>query len=361
MLINNQLLFAMQNNLNVLMVGPHGAGKTQRIKDLWTAQGYSINQDSDKVALYMNGPTLDVYDDLKGVPFKDDNGDLVYIKPKHWLFDKAEFIFIDEPNRAHPKVINSLYEMIQFRSINGQRLPRLRAVWGAMNPENQNYSVESCDQSFYDRFHLIINIESRLDKEYFSQLIKNEDILNNVVSWWTSIPEKNRINYAPPRRVEYAIRMFNMGLRDFTSVFNDSINGGRLLSILSGDTKPPTIDLSQTIIDVDLANDILLNPDKYIDNGPCFFLDAFCKIPYEISLSAFEFRKVDQNHVINFMKLMLKGSFTKEKVRYIVLSKGNLLIELMNFLSENKDPLFSLFKEVWEEELDQSFKSCFNF
>jgi len=51
-------------------------------------------------------------------------------------------LFFDELNRAHPKVLNAVFELVQFRSINGDKLPRLQCVIAAINPPGAGYHVQ---------------------------------------------------------------------------------------------------------------------------------------------------------------------------------------------------------------------------
>src|SRR5206468_4153795 len=113
---------------NVLLEGRRGVGKTSLVLEVARKLGLRL--------AYFSAPTLDPWADLVGVPVPQD-GRLVFLRPAH--VSEAEFLFLDELNRAHPKVQNAILELTLFRSLNGERLERLRTVWAAINPPDGEY------------------------------------------------------------------------------------------------------------------------------------------------------------------------------------------------------------------------------
>src|ERR1039458_3495424 len=93
----------IEANLNVLLIGVHGTGKTETIMQLADKHGLKMK--------YLSASTLDPYTDLVGIPIPE--GDNIVFKRPHDI-DDAEFIFIDEMGRAHPKVMNTLLELVQI-------------------------------------------------------------------------------------------------------------------------------------------------------------------------------------------------------------------------------------------------------
>lgn len=196
--------FVVRNGLNALLVGKHGIGKTTRPRNYL---------DQNKIPyLFFNCPTMDVYEDVRGFPVERD-GKINYIKPETADWDNAQYVILDEPNRAHLKVVNALYELIQFHTINGRHFPNLRGVIATMNPPDDNYTVETVDQSFIDRFDCVFYVEAELDKQYLQMkypFITNE-MFTNIYNWWTALPQETRDKNASPRRVDYAIGVFAKG------------------------------------------------------------------------------------------------------------------------------------------------------
>ena len=141
---DEKLDFWLQSNLNVLLIGAAGVGKTARVK-----QTFKRNKIRFK---YFSAATMDPFVDFVGVPkvCKDDQGEyLEYILPKDIRDGLIEAIFLDEFNRSHKKVRNAVMELIQFKTINGRPFPRLRVVWAAINPEEseEEYQVEPLDKA----------------------------------------------------------------------------------------------------------------------------------------------------------------------------------------------------------------------
>src|SRR5207249_2123412 len=119
---------AVQGGLNVLVEGPHGVGKSKLV--LGVAAELKLR------LAYLSASTLDPYVDLVGIPVPvihqgvPQRIDYVQLE----TLTEAQIIFFDELNRAPAKVLNALFELVQFRSINGVKLPHLRCVIAAINP-----------------------------------------------------------------------------------------------------------------------------------------------------------------------------------------------------------------------------------
>ena len=150
------------NDLNVMLVGLHGVGKTAAVLDVVNRKGGALK--------YFSCSTMDPFTDLIGVPFAREDADgrehLKMVRPVE--IDEAEILFFDEFNRADAKVHNALMEIIQFRSLNGERLPKLRMVWAAMNPPGGEYDVEELDPALIDRFDVFEDVAGRPSADYLA-------------------------------------------------------------------------------------------------------------------------------------------------------------------------------------------------
>ena len=187
----------LRERKNILLIGLHGTGKTQSIMEIAKKNGVKMK--------YYSCSTLDPYTDLVGVPVPktDDNGKdfLKMVRPRD--IDEAEIIFFDEFNRADPKTINAVFEIIQFQSINGEHLPNLQCCWAAINPPDKDYNVEQLDPAMIDRFDAFIEIKPSPSVAYLATKMPKE-IAQALVSWWN---EQNRArrkfeDYISPRRLE---------------------------------------------------------------------------------------------------------------------------------------------------------------
>ena len=193
--------------LNVLLIGMHGTGKTERILKAWENMGVKGKA--------FSGATLDPWLDFIGVPRPVENKEgetyLEYIRPDYMADDEIEAIFVDELNRSHKQVKNALFELIQFKSINGKKFPNLKVVWAAINPSDEddyNYDVSDMDDALEDRFHVIYKLAPNPDKVYFQKKFGDDGV--KICNWWASQGKQVR-NRISPRRLEYVLQGFYGG------------------------------------------------------------------------------------------------------------------------------------------------------
>ena len=92
--------FWINNDLNVLLRGKHGVGKTAMVIDAFERNGLKYK--------YFSAATMDPWVDFIGVPKEKTNGNgesyLDLVRPKEFQDDEVEAIFMDEFSRAHKKV-----------------------------------------------------------------------------------------------------------------------------------------------------------------------------------------------------------------------------------------------------------------
>lgn len=159
---------------------------------------------------YFSAPTMDPYVDLIGVPAPDKENDVLKFFKQSYI-KECDILFFDEINRAKPKVLDAIFELIQFKSINGEKFPNLRCVWGAMNPPGEDYSVEELDPAFIDRFHCYVKMRSNVDLDYLKTKV-SEPVASAMHEWWnTCLDDAQRASFSP-RRVEYVAQMIEKNL-----------------------------------------------------------------------------------------------------------------------------------------------------
>lgn len=194
------------NNFNVLLKGKHGVGKTAMIKEAFDRNNLNWR--------YFSASTMDPWVDFVGIPRETvdehNNPMIELIRPQGFHDDSIEAIFFDEFNRAPPKIINAVMELIQFKSVNGHRFPNLKMVWAAINPEDEDeelsYDVEILDPAQKDRFQIILDVPYLPSKQFFQKHYGESGI--GAVEWWKTLtPEQSLL--VSPRRLEYAIQVFN--------------------------------------------------------------------------------------------------------------------------------------------------------
>lgn len=252
-------------NMNVMLIGEKGTGKSSQIID-------AFNRNNLKW-VYFSGATIDPWTDLIGIPKpkKLENGISVieYIRPEN-LSDDIEAIFCDEFNRSAKKVKNALMELIQFKSINGRKFPNLKIVWAAINPDDEesNYDVEAIDPAQLDRFQIIVNIPYKADKMFF---VKKHGELKGTqaVLWWEQQPENVKLSVSP-RRLDYTIEAHTMGL-DIHDIL-PKIANIRMLKEMLG-MSPAQIKFNTAYLNADTdVIESLLNDDSSFQELKSFLL-----------------------------------------------------------------------------------------
>lgn len=204
-----QFDFWISNNLNVLLIGHAGVGKTSMVIDSFKRNNLKYR--------YFSASTMDPWVDFIGVPEKhvDENGSyLELVKPKDFRDNKVEALFFDEFNRSHKKIRNAVMELIQFKSINGVPFPNLKLVWAAINPpsemdETTNYDVEPLDDAQKDRFQIQIELPYKPNESYFKKTF-GEQKTEAAFEWWNGLKPNLKMRVSP-RRLEVAVKLFDDG------------------------------------------------------------------------------------------------------------------------------------------------------
>lgn len=196
-----QVMNYIRNDLNVLTVGPSGLGKTHVLNEATENLGLRMK--------YLSAPTIDAYAHVIGIPVPNDAKDSIkFLRPEE--FEEADVLFIDELNRASDdSTINALYELIQFRSINGIRLPNLKCVMAAINPPEKGYHVEELDIAIIDRFDIYIDLEPFINRAHFTRTFGHK-VGSAAVKLWSDYEadrkrrrsSSNPIAYLSPRKME---------------------------------------------------------------------------------------------------------------------------------------------------------------
>lgn len=351
--IENKLDFCTKHNLNVLLRGRHGTGKTHMVQNI-------LNQNNIKW-LYFSASTMDPWVDFVGVPKEKINEDgtsyLDLIRPEVFATDQVEAIFFDELNRAPKKVRNAVMELIQFKSINGKKFNNLRFVWGAINPENENednseneYDIEKLDPAQLDRFHIIIDVDNKPNRSYFATTYGEEG--NIAIDWWNSLDTKFKL-LVSPRRLDYVIKVFKLG-GDISDTLPKEINTHQLLIQLQNGSfisklksayknDSEAIKLISDINSFDNIIDTILKNKKYTEYFSQFFPeekindliitnDTFRKFVTKDKESIEKFK----NNIVDIIKADKCSKSLKKELK-LALPDDNLLL-LTFFLNKYQNP-----------------------
>lgn len=286
--IANKLGFWIKNNLNVLFIGKHGVGKTAMVKEAFEEHGLNWR--------YFSASTMDPWVDFVGVPKEKSEGKfgsdqfevirellnidrslalewieknwhlggdaaqkivhsvqnrqqfnyLELVRPRTFATGEVEALFFDEFNRSPKKVRNAVMELLQFKSINGEKFPNLKIVWAAINPdddEDETYDVEKLDPAQQDRYHVITTIPYMPNTEWFRAKFGRR-LADSAIGWWKELPEEMK-NVVSPRRLEYALNMYQMH-GDIRDVIPQEAGVSKLANALNtGPTSDKLMDLME--------------------------------------------------------------------------------------------------------------------
>lgn len=212
------LIATAKNNMNAMIVGTHGIGKTYLVQEIAAELGLNMK--------YWSASTMDPYIDLVGVPYPDkQTGHLQFAQRED--IDDMEFLFFDELNRAPLKVRNSVLELVQFKRINGRHLPKLKMVWAAINPPTEDYQVEELDPALRDRFHIHLELAPSVSLEYLKGCVNNVVNAKIAHSWWEKVSTMTKEHGVTPRRLEYLAMALDKGF-DMLDVFIEPIPDSEL-------------------------------------------------------------------------------------------------------------------------------------
>ena len=353
-----KLEFWINNNLNVLFRGKHGAGKTSIIIQAFDKAGIKWK--------YFSASTMDPWTDFIGIPkeIKDPISGVAYldfVKPREFADDQIEAIIFDEFNRSPKKVRNAVMELIQFKSINGRKFNNLKMIWAAINPEDDdnNYDVETLDPAQLDRFQVHVDIPYIPDMNYF---LKNyNDRGESAVLWWKNLNTASQ-NKVSPRRLEYAVRMFDMG-GDVRDVLPKDINSSELVAQLKTGNfrvKLEKLFKSQDITAASVALedenfyngsiDLILKNDDYIK----FFTDA---LPDEKLAGLIQDSKVTDK----VLRLVSKSVNLKNTLDDILNASNNLMTstrqKFTNWINTNYPDHIIKLKQELHDTLDKFLNS----
>lgn len=231
MIPEDKLDLWIKNNYNVLLIGKHGVGKT--------SIAMAAFKRNKLKAKYYSASTMDPFVDFIGIPKDhiDESGQHVieYVRPADIAHDEVEIMMFDEFNRAHKKIRNAVMELMQFKSINGVPMRNLRAVWAAINPEDNynTYDVERLDPAQRDRFHIIYHVNYQLDKAYFVNKF-SPAVYDKANKWWSNLGTQNKeiLDQVSPRRLDYALEAFSNGI-DLSDVLPSESNPQALVKALN--------------------------------------------------------------------------------------------------------------------------------
>ncbi len=131
------ILAALADERPMLLIGPHGTGKSELLNTLARMLGTSHRH---------YNASLICFDDLLGYPMPEPGQQrMKFIQTEATVWG-AESVFIDEISRCRPEIANKLFSLIYERRLQGQLISGLRYRWSAMNPPPTEDDMDSSTQ-----------------------------------------------------------------------------------------------------------------------------------------------------------------------------------------------------------------------
>jgi len=171
--LKEALPFIFKANISTMIVGHHGVGKSQAVKQYADSLGIGF------VDLRLG--TQDVGDLLGLADFeRDERGNLIatkFMRPDWFPSDPNSkgIIFLDEINRGRRDVLQAVFQLCLDKRLHKYILPEGWHVIGAMNPNTEDYIVtDLSDKAFLDRFCHIKLAPSKQEFFEYAKAVKFE-------------------------------------------------------------------------------------------------------------------------------------------------------------------------------------------
>jgi hypothetical protein len=169
------LAFQIRKNgeiFNPLFVGPPGVGKSQIVQAYANKKGKPF---IDLRAAYLEAP------DVIGFPsieVQKSRSVTVHNIPEFWPTDGEGILLLEEPNRGTTSIMNCFMQLLTDRKVHKYNLPEGWIIVGCINPETEEYDVNTMDAALKNRFE-IFNVD--YDKKSFVEYMKANEWAKEVI------------------------------------------------------------------------------------------------------------------------------------------------------------------------------------
>jgi len=238
-----------------LLVGHSGIGKSEICQQWVDTKRATVNPKYGFLDLriaYFEGP------DLVGYP-REKDGRQITALPDFWPTEGEGLILLEEPNRGNDYIMNCLMQLLTDFKIHQYTLPKGWIIAAAINPETEQYSVNSMDTALKNRF-VIFNLEFSMSDfiKYIEKKKWNENLVNFIKKGYWKYKTPDLIGtgtYVSPRSLEQMDVVMSSGIDVDSEKFNPMC-----LSILGREIGGEFGAFCQKDVAV-LASDILKNEE----------------------------------------------------------------------------------------------------
>lgn len=154
--LKKALPICFEANLTMLIVGQHGMGKSQGVRQ--AIEGQNLG----KVFDFRLGQMADT-GDIIGLLDVESKDDFCTFKVPKRIYDVEQYclenpdkfgvIFFDEMNRTTPDILQAIFQIVLDHELNGRKFPKNMKAVAAINPASEDYiNLDFDDKAFNDRF-----------------------------------------------------------------------------------------------------------------------------------------------------------------------------------------------------------------
>jgi len=154
--LKNALPTCFKSGVTMLIIGQHGIGKSQGVRQAIEGQNlgkvfdFRLGQMADTGDII---GLLDIEKETEYCEFKIPKR--VYEVEQYCLNnpDKYGVLFFDEMNRTTKDILQAIFQIVLDHELNGRKFPKNMTAVAAINPATDDYSVlDFDDKAFADRF-----------------------------------------------------------------------------------------------------------------------------------------------------------------------------------------------------------------
>lgn len=157
---------------NPLFVGPPGVGKSQIVQKWAEVKGLPF---IDLRAAYLEAPDLIGFPQIK---IHQNREVTSHATPEFWPTEGAGVLLLEEPNRGTTSVLNTFMQLLTDRKVHKYSLPNDWIIVGCINPEGEQYDVNTMDAALKNRFAIF---EVEYNKDDFVNYMKSKQWHKDII------------------------------------------------------------------------------------------------------------------------------------------------------------------------------------